>query len=377
MAILNVAFLFGGRSAEHDVSLRSFQAIYETLDRQRYNPLLVGVSRDGKWWLHEDTKLVLQNLESSGAQIVFLPGGRGKAIVHGPGTCYTLCHVDVAFPMLHGPFCEDGLLQGTLETAQVPFVGSPVLASAICMDKDIFKRTLRDAGIPTPRHLALARGEELAFHLAQRVLRSSSLFVKPASLGSSIGVSKVTCDSEFRAAIDLAFTYDNKILLEEYVQARELECAILQDPEVQTELLSSWPGEIIPANHHAFYTYQAKYIDQKGTIWKTKAEVAEAVADRVRALSCAAFRAIGCEAMARVDLFLRANGEILINEVNTIPSFGPSNMFAKMVEASGITYRVLVQRLLEHAIKRSERGGSPISARATLTSAEPMRDDIR
>ncbi|PCK77181.1 D-alanine--D-alanine ligase family protein [Rhizobium sophoriradicis] len=355
MTILNVAFVFGGRSAEHDVSIMSAQQIYETLDRTRYNPMLVGVSRDGKWWLHEDAKQFPVHLESSGAQIAFLPGGHGKALIHRRGGSYTLCQVDAVFPMLHGPFCEDGVLQGVLETAQVPFVGSQVLASAICMDKEIFKRILRDAGLPTPRSLILLRGAELKFQVAQKAVHSSSLFVKPASLGSSIGVSKVTHETEFQSAIDLAFSYDSKVLVEEYVQAREFECAVLQDAERPSKLLSSWPSEIIPADHHAFYTYQAKYIDPKGAIFRMKADIDEAVADRVRELSCEAFRVTGCEALARVDFFMRPDGELLINEVNTIPSFGPANMFAKMMEESGIAYKVLLQRLLEHAIKRSER----------------------
>lgn len=350
----NVALMFGGRSAEYDVSMMSARYVYETLDRKRYNPILVGVARDGKWWLQENTTEFPSQVSLSGAEMVFLPGGGGKALVHRCKEENTVCHVDVVFPLLHGPFGEDGVLQGVLETAQVPFVGSQTLASAICMDKQITKRILRDAGLPIVRSLVLIDREKVEFRVAQETLCSRSLFVKPASLGSSIGVSKATCESEFQAAVDLAFSYGSKVLVEEYVLARELACAVLQDAEQPTKLLCSWPGESILTDEHAFFTYQAKY-DAGGAISKAKAELDDTVANRARALSCEAFRATGCEALARIDLFMRPNGELLVNEVNTIPCFTASSIFAKMVAESGIPYKVLVERLLEHGIKRCER----------------------
>ncbi|WP_027534396.1 D-alanine--D-alanine ligase family protein [Bradyrhizobium sp. WSM3983] len=349
MTILNVALMFGGRSAEYDLSMRSARLIYEALDRKRYNPILVGVSRDGTWRLQENTKNFPSQLDSSGPQIMFLPGGGGKALVDRCSDDNRICHVDVVFPML-----PDGVLEGVLETAQVPFVGSRLPAPAICMDKQIIKRILRDAGLPIARSLALRSQEEVKFQFAQEALCSRSVFVKPASFHSSIGISKVTCESEFQPAVNLAFSYGSKVLVEEYVQARELECAILQDAERPSELFCSWPSEIIPTDQHAFFTYQAK-IEGKGVIVKTKAELDEAVADRMRALSCEAFRVICCEALARVDFFLRPNGELLINEVTTIPSLNPFSMFSRMMEEAGISYAALLQRLLEGAIKRSER----------------------
>jgi len=354
MAIPNVGLIFGGRSAEHDQSIKSARSVYEALDRKRCSPVLVGVARDGKWWLQENTTEFPSHVHSSGAQITFLPGGGGQLLVYRSEEDHRMSHLDVVFPLLHGPFGEDGVLQGVLETAQVPFVGSQVLASAICMDKQFTKRILREAGLPIARSLVLLAREEVKLQFAQERLCSRCLFVKPASLGSSIGVSKVTCESEFQVAVDLASTFGSKILVEEYVQARELECAVFQDAERPTELLSSWPSEIIPTDQHTFFTQQAK-IDGQGVIFKTKAEVAETVADRVRTLSCEAFRVLGCEALARVDFFMRPNGELLINEVNTMPSVARSSMFPKMMEESGIPYELLVQRLLEHAIKRSER----------------------
>ncbi|MDA9436913.1 hypothetical protein XH88_34985 [Bradyrhizobium sp. CCBAU 51627] len=205
----------------------------------------------------------------------------------------------------------------------------------------------------------LTTKEEVKFQFAQEALGSPSLFVKPATLYNSMGVSKVTCETEFEAAVDLAFRYDSKVLVEEYVQARELECAVLPDIDQPSKLLCSWPSEIIP-DEHAFYTAQAK-LDEKGVVLKTKAELDDAEADRVRSLSCEAFRVIGCEAMARVDFFMRPNAELLINEVGVYPALGPSSAFPRMMKESGIPYKVLIQRLLEDAIKRSERAKIPMT----------------
>ncbi|MCK1417281.1 D-alanine--D-alanine ligase [Bradyrhizobium sp. CW4] len=349
MTILNVALIFGGQSAEHDASVMSARSIYETLDRERYSPILVGVAQDGKWWLLENTKEFPSHVGSSGAQIVFLAGEGGKALVHGCSENDKICHVDVVFPIIW-----NGFLQGVLETARVPFLGSRMPAPAITRHKHITKRILRDAGLPIARSLDLTSREEIKFQIAQEALSSHSLFVKPASLHSSIGVSKVTCESEFEAAVDLALTYDSRVLVEEYVQARELECAVLQDAERPSELLCSWPCEIIPTGQNAFFSYRAKS-EGKGVIFRMKADVDESVADRMRALSCKAFKVIGCEVLARVDFFMRPNGELLINEVGSAPAFGPSSIFSRMIEESGIRYDVLVQRLIEDAIKRSER----------------------
>ncbi|MCK1604775.1 D-alanine--D-alanine ligase [Bradyrhizobium sp. 166] len=354
--MLNVALIFGGRPAEHDVSVRSARSVYKALDRKRYLPIPIGVARDGKWWLQENADDLPSEVDTSGGQIVFLPGGRGQAIVRRYKDDDGICQVNVVFPALW-----DGLLQGILETAQVPFIGSRLPVPAICLNKQMTKRILRDAGLPVARSLLLTSREEMTFHLAQEALCSSSLFVKPTSLHSSIGVSKVTCESEFQAAVDLAFSYGSKVLVEENVEGRELECAILQDAERPGKLLCSWPGEIILADRHAFFTYEAK-IGGNGVTVKTKAELDPAVADRARGLACEAFRVIGCEGLARVDFLMRSDGELLINEVCAVPNLTPASMFSRMMEGSGIPYNVLVQRLFEDAIRRSRLrhdGGDP------------------
>lgn len=349
MTLLNVALIFGGRAAEHEMSIKSAKSIYGVLDRARYNLLLIGAAQDGTWWLHEDTGQFPTQVGSSGAQLAFVPGGAGKALVQRCDKTVSICHVDVVFPVLW-----NGLLQGVLETAGVPFLGSRMPAPAITPHKHLTKRILRDAGVPIAQFMDLTSRGEVTFQYVQEALSSRWLFVKPASFHSSIGVSKVTCDSEFQTAVDLAFSYGSRVVIEEYVDARELECAILQDSDRLDELFCSWPSEIIPTGPNAFFTYRAK-MEGNGITTRTKAEIDEAVADRARELSRKAFRAIGCEALARVDLFMRPNGELLVNEVGSVPALGPSNMFSRMMEESGMRYNVLVQKLFEDAISRSER----------------------
>lgn len=356
MTKMNVALLFGGGPPGplgHDMSVEFARSVYEALDRKQHSPILVAVAPDGNWWLQENTNGFPLRPDLSGAQLILLPGGGGKALVHRCNENNSTCNVDVVFPI--SPYCCTGLL----EIARVPFVGSRSPAPAICGDKQIVKRILRDAGLPIARSLALATKEEVKFQFAQEALGSRSLFVKPASLYNSMGVSKVTCETEFEAAVDLAFRYASKILVEEYVQGRELECAVLPDIEQPSKLLCSWPSEIIP-DERAFYTAQAK-LDDKGVVLKTKAELNEAEADRVRSLSFEAFRVIGCEAMARVDFFMRPNAELLINEVGVSPALGPSSAFPRMMKEAGIPYKVLVQRLLEDAISRSQRAKVPMT----------------
>lgn len=348
MTILNVALVFGGGPVEHDISMTSAKCVYEALDRKRYSPILVGVARDGKWWLQENSKEFPSHVESSGAQLMFLPGGGGNALVYRGSGDLKKIDVDVVFPI--SP-CG---CSSVLEAAQVPFVGSRGPAPRICSDKQIAKQTLRGAGLPIARSLVLMAGESVEFQCAQEALCSRALFVKPATLHSSLGVSKVTCESEFRAAVQLAFSYDRKILVEEHVQARELECGILQDVDQPNDLLCSWPSEIIPIDESTFFTSRAK-LDGSGVRIHIKSELDEADVDRVRALSREAFKAVGCEALARVDVFMRPDGELVINEIGDAPLLRPSSMFGRMMKESGLAYASLVHKLLENAIVRAER----------------------
>jgi D-alanine-D-alanine ligase len=254
------------------------------------------------------------------------------------------------FPVLHGPFGEDGTVQGAAEIAGVPYVGSGVLGSAAAMDKDVAKRLMRDSGLPIARFLSFAQGDAPSFDAVAAEL-GRPVFVKPARLGSSVGISKAGTREEFAKAIAEAFRHDRKILVEEYVRGREIECGVLEGED--GSLTASPPGEIVPSNRHGFYTYEAKYLDEEGAAIKVPADLAPRVSDKVRKLSVEAFRALGCEGLARVDFFLREDGGLIINEVNTLPGFTNISMYPKVMEALGISYAELVDRLIRHALGRA------------------------
>jgi len=255
--------------------------------------------------------------------------------------------VDVVFPVLHGPFGEDGTVQGLLKLAQVPFVGAGVLGSAIGMDKDVMKRLLRDAKIPVAKFLVFDRASayEIDFSRIKRVL-GLPLFVKPANLGSSVGISKVSNRKQFARAVKEAFRYDNKILLEEFIRGREIECSVLGNEHP----LASLPGEII--TRHDFYSYDAKYIDEKGAQLMIPAKLPPRVVKKIQKMAIASFKVLCCEGMARVDFFLSPAGKIIVNEINTIPGFTKISMYPKLWEASGVSYRNLIDRLIRLAIGR-------------------------
>jgi D-alanine-D-alanine ligase len=255
--------------------------------------------------------------------------------------------VDVVFPVLHGPFGEDGTVQGLLKLANVPFVGASVLGSAIGMDKDVMKRLLRDANIPIGRFQTYDRrtARQIKFANIKKAL-GLPLFVKPANLGSSVGISKVNNRQELIAAVKKALRFDNKILIEEFIQGREIECSVLgnDDPIV------SLPGEIVTG--HDFYSYDAKYIDDQGAHLEIPAKLPKAIVKNVQEIAIETYKALCCEGMARVDFFLKANGKVLVNEINTIPGFTQISMYPKMWEASGIPYTKLIDRLIQLALRR-------------------------
>ncbi len=334
MSKLRVAVVMGGRSSEHEISLASARSVLEALDPARYEAVTVEIGRDGRWELGSGSLAELERYGHSASEVLPVPTSHVPA---------TLSEVDVVFPVLHGPFGEDGTVQGLLELADVPYVGAGILASALCMDKDRFKAVLRDEGIPVTPSVTLrekADGFESPFGFP--------VFVKPARLGSSVGISKARGEDELRAAIELAFRHDEKVLVEEFVSGVEVECSVLGNQEP----IASIPGEIV-ANSD-WYDYSAKY-DEGGMELVIPPRVSQEAIERVQELSVAAFRATECEGMARADCFVRDDGEVLVNELNTIPGFTATSVYAKLFEASGIPYEELLDRLVQLALERHER----------------------
>ncbi len=353
---IRVGILFGGRSAEHEVSLQSAKNIIDAIDTSKYEVILIGIDKKGRWHLNEEsrfllptTQLGLPKLAETGENLALVPGTQNEQLVALSGL-QKLGPLDVIFPVLHGPFGEDGTVQGLLKLANIPFVGASVLGSAVGMDKDVMKRLLRDAGIPIARFIAISRhsSQEIDFDHARGQL-GLPLFIKPANLGSSVGIHKVKDRQGFERAIHDAFTYDNKILIEECIKGREIECSVLGNDKP----MASVPGEILP--RHEFYSYEAKYLDENGALLEIPAKLPPEISDRIRKLAIKTFSVLCCEGMARVDFFLKNGEEIIVNEINTIPGFTRISMYPKLWEATGISYRELIDKLIQLAMERFER----------------------
>jgi D-alanine-D-alanine ligase len=345
---LNVGILFGGKSAEHEISLLSARNVFEALDREKYHPVLIGIDKQGRWHLNDESQYLLDSgdprlvrLNEAGSPVALLPSCGGALTGQ--------IRLDVVFPILHGPLGEDGTIQGLLKLADIPFVGAGVLGSAAGMDKDLMKRLLRDGGIPIGDFICLRSHETtLAFDEAAARL-GLPFFVKPANMGSSVGVSKIHSREEYLTGIAGAFKYDSKIVLEEFIPGRELECSVLGNEAPQ----ASVPGEIISSNE--FYSYEAKYIDEKGAAAEIPAKIPEETAQSVRDLAVKTFKILECEGLGRVDFFLKDSGEIIVNEINTMPGFTRISMYPKLWEASGLSYTALIDRLIVLALERFER----------------------
>ncbi|MCM3740482.1 D-alanine--D-alanine ligase [Oceanobacillus luteolus] len=351
-----VGLIFGGKSAEHEVSLQSAKNVLEAIDKDKYEVLLIGIDKEGKWHMHdsshfllnaEDPKLIALNKTNEG--VAFVPGETQNKLVKTDGKS-ALGELDVIFPILHGTLGEDGSIQGMLRVAEIPFVGSSVLGSAVSMDKDIAKRLLRVAGLKVADSYTFTRAtrENISFEDIEKSL-GLPLFIKPANQGSSVGVSKVESKEEFNAAVTEAFKYDHKILIEEAIRGREIECSILGNEYPKASI----PGEIIAVND--FYSYEAKYIDEHGATLQIPAELNEKQVKEIQDVAIQAFQALNCEGMARVDVFLTEADEIIINEINTIPGFTKISMYPKLWEHSGISYSDLIDQLIQLAIERHER----------------------
>jgi D-alanine-D-alanine ligase len=364
MKKLRVAVLYGGRSGEHEVSLQSAASVINYLDRDRFEIVPVAIDKRGRWLLNDIS--LLEGKKSlpvfKDAPKVVLPPNPAEAVGGSAlirlGESGEARGIDVVFPVLHGPLCEDGTIQGLLELADLPYVGCGVLASAIAMDKEMAKRVARDAGIPIVPYVSLQHEvwkrekQPSAKSIAEQL--GYPVFVKPANLGSSVGVHKVKEPSGLKAALDDAFNYDRKVLIEAAVNAREIEVSVLENLEAGGAPLVSVPGEIDPA--HEFYSYEAKYLDEKGAALIIPAKLDPEETKRAQEIGRKIFTALECEGMARVDLFLdRTSGEFFFNELNTIPGFTSISMYPKLWEASGTGYPELLSKLVDLAISRHEK----------------------
>jgi D-alanine-D-alanine ligase len=367
---IRLALLYGGRSAEHQVSVVSARSVIEALDPERFEVVPIGITRDGSWVLPDTppAELVapdggLPEVDAAGTALALRPeqrsaafaaaspapgdGGSGGVLSSPPVNSPT---IDVVFPILHGPYGEDGTVQGLFELADLPYVGAGVLASALAMDKAMAKVVFAQAGLPQVPFLLVreadwrADPERVAAEVAERF--TFPVFVKPSRLGSSIGITKVKIPADLPAALETAYAHDAKALVEQGVAARELECGVLGNEHPETSLV----GEVVPGNE--FYDFEAKYLDESLQLL-IPAPVPDQVAGRVRELAVSAFKALDCEGFARVDFFYQeASGEVLLNEVNTIPGFTPKSMFPLLWSASGLSYPDLVARLVELAVER-------------------------
>lgn len=349
---LRIAVLYGGRSAEHDVSVLSATNVMNALDPTKYEAVPVYVTRTGQWLLSHFQNGMLEK-PSSGAELCFVPGGCGRIIViPDAGTPYETTKIDILFPVLHGLHGEDGAVQGLAEVARVPLAGCGVPGSANALDKDIAKRLFNEAGVPTAKSIAIYDGEVPAFDALERAL-SLPIFIKPARRGSSVGVNKVATVADYQAALSNGFTYDDKLLAEEFIQGREIECGVIEDEH--GALFISRTGEIVPAETHSFYSYDAKYIDADGAAIKVPAELPEEIENEIREIAAKAFRALGCDSMARVDFFVTGDMRIVLNEINTIPGFTDISMYSKVMAVSGISYPEVIDRLVSHGLARAAR----------------------
>jgi D-alanine-D-alanine ligase len=352
-----VIILFGGRSAEHEISLLSARNVLSALDRTRFEPVLVGIDKAGRWHRESERTLAAAAGDPRGVALdASAPavGIEDALVTRAPGAVDAIDGDEVVFPVLHGTFGEDGTVQGALELAGVAYVGSGVLGSAIGMDKDVAKRLLRDAGIPVVDFAVVAAGafrRDPAATLAALPDFGYPRYVKPANAGSSVGVSRVAGPGDLERAVRAALAFDGKVLIERAVDAREIECAVLGNDDPQ----ASVPGEIVVHHKDGFYSYDAKYVDPDGASWRIPADLPPALSERVRAQAVAAFRALELAGMARVDFFVSRDGRaIYVNEVNTIPGFTAISMYPKMWEASGLGPTALITRLLELAIERRD-----------------------
>lgn len=369
---IRVAVLYGGRSGEHEVSLVSATNVIQHLDRSRFEVIPIGIDKTGAWFLGDDvfkkdlpdTQKMLR-LQCEAERMLFNPDLIGKKLqsfqngltIQAKNTDRLF---DVIFPVIHGTLCEDGTVQGLLELADIPYVGCNVLASAIGMDKDVSKRLIKDSGIAVPDFIVIKRGHwDLdSSHYVNLIAEQLKypVFVKPANTGSSVGISKVKSPQELHGAIQDAFQYDTKIVVEKSINAIEIEIAVLESDQYGKDSIVSVPGEIRPTNRHEFYSYASKYLDENGAESIIPAALSPDLQTELQEVARRIFNALDCEGMARVDLFLeRETNKIYFNEINTLPGFTQISMYPKLMVASGMSYSDLLTHLIMLALARQSR----------------------
>jgi D-alanine-D-alanine ligase len=346
-----IAILFGGRSPEHDVSILSATNVVAALDAERYDVLPIFVTREGQWrLLPKGTTLSSAAKVEEAVEVSLLPGGQGRMLAIPQGAQpYEVPAIDVLFPVLHGMHGEDGSIQGLASVARVPLAGCGLLGSVTAIDKDIAKRLLREAELPVAKALCIEEDSVPSFETAAHEL-GLPLFIKPARQGSSVGVSKVKTQEDFAAALAEGFRHDSKLLAEEFIAGREIEFSVLE--HANGEITVSLPGEIAPAESHGFYSYEAKYIDEAGAALRVPAQLPTEIEDDLRKTARQAFKALGCDGMARVDFFVKEDMSFVVNELNTIPGFTNISMYAKAMAASGVGYAEVLDVLIDRALTR-------------------------
>ncbi|MFP4484404.1 MAG: D-alanine--D-alanine ligase [Spirochaetaceae bacterium] len=353
---IRVAVLFGGRSAEHEVSLQSARNVMNVLDPEKFDIVPIGIDRTGRWFLDNNAAGMLdgdgnerRGISESSREVTLAPAGENRELID-VSSRTSLGSVDVIFPVLHGPFGEDGSIQGLAKLANLPCVGSGILGSAAGMDKDVMKRLLRDASLPIV-DFTVYRTEEAAAAGYEAVVErlGKTLFVKPANMGSSVGISRAHDRAGYEEAVHLAFQFDTKIIVEREIRGREFEVSVLGNESP----VASLPGEVVP--HGGFYSYEAKYVDENGAALVIPAEVLPTIAETLTRMAVESFQALECRGMARVDFLTDADGHVFVNEVNTIPGFTAISMYPKLWEVSGIPYPELVERLISLAQEEFQR----------------------
>jgi D-alanine-D-alanine ligase len=350
MKKLNVALLFGGRSAEHEVSVNSARNIAAALDKNKFNLHLIGLSKTGSWYLLRDigqTESVRDEMMANRFPQLAFTVEMGHSKIYDIKTGEAIA-IDIAFPILHGTFGEDGCIQGFFKMLNIPFAGCGVLSSAAGMDKEIMKKIFTQAGIPNSPYVLLRPWHHYSFRELSEKL-GAPFFIKPANAGSSVGVHKIKSESDYAVMLGDSFAYDTKVIAEKYIHGREIEISVLglsHNPKV------SEPGEVRAT--HEFYSYEAKYLDENGAEIIIPAILPEAIKNQIKALAAKAFSSIGASGFARIDFFVHENGDIFLNEINSLPGFTNISMFPKMWAASGLAYTELITKIIELGMEQHQ-----------------------